>query len=100
MRWPSTTANLGGEGRREPLERDVVVGRGVGLEADRAVVADPVECCCDRTETDLARSRLAPAGHVGHLDLTDERVRAFAQLDQVSSSGRPPAVCPTAPAEE
>src|SRR5215216_6079274 len=81
--WLLLRRRPGAEDCREPLKSDVVVAGGVCLQSDRAAVAHVLERRGDRGEVDLTCAWLAPAGHVGDLDLTDERVCALEQLDQV-----------------
>src|SRR3954447_9304565 len=55
----------------EPVEREVVVAGGPSLETHDPGIADVPEGRSDGGVVDLSRARLAPTGHVGHLDFTD-----------------------------
>src|SRR5947209_9812886 len=74
----------GSEGCTEAFQGELVVARGPGFQANRALVAHVLERACNGGEVDLAGTGLAPPRHVGDLDLADERTRAAHELDQVA----------------
>ena len=63
--------------------RDTVAG-GPRFHADRSGEPDVAQRLCDGGIVDLAGSRLASSGYVGHLDLADGVAAAADQLDEVS----------------
>src|SRR5438067_3170355 len=73
----------GGEGCTEAFQGELVVARGPGFQANRALVAHVLDRACNGGVVDLAGTGLAPPRHVGDLDLADERTRAAHELDQV-----------------
>src|SRR5919112_2741222 len=74
---------ISAENSSEPLKSDSVVAGGVCLQSNRAAVAHLPERRGDRGIVDLACARLAPAWHIGDLNLADERLCAPQQVDQV-----------------
>ena len=91
---PGTTCRCGhpcteqdfsdGERGAEPVERGQRVAGGKRLQADDAVVTQPVERGGDSGVVDLTGAGFAPAGDIGDLDLADQRQGPLDQLDQVS----------------
>ena len=61
----------------------VTVAAGPRLETHNSLIALPGEHLGDRRVVDLPGAGLAPAGYVGHLDLTYPGQRLAHQLDQV-----------------
>src|SRR5579859_3431991 len=71
------------EGGAEAVQCLFVVTGSPALEADHALVAEVTQRRGDGRVVDLARSRLAPPGNVGDLDLPEVGQGALDQPDEV-----------------